>query len=161
MAHWAAKLLYQGCLFVVCRDTTPQTIAASLQEKCPVAHSPAADYSADIVFQFWPQLMGMTRAVSQADPLLDELKIIAREWPLSSVGIAEVGAVEIQSFFGHPALRQLYVDRILAHEDLARLGSPEVDNAVREAFGAFPELCPRIAELLNKNVSAKSNEQHP
>src|SRR5262249_25031638 len=108
--------------------------------------SPETDYSADLVLQYLPDIIGMTRAVASGDPLLQQLLILAREWPLSSVGVSEVGQVGVNAFIGHAGLRQLYADRIIARADLTRLGEPSVDTAVRQALGAFPDLCKPVAD---------------
>lgn len=149
-ARWAALLFYRACQFVICRDIDAKTIQQLLQEKCPEAHSPQTDYSADLVFQYLPDVIGMTRAIASGDPLLQQLLAVAREWPLSTVGVPDVGPVEVQAFIGHSGLRQLYADRIIARRDVARLGEPMVDLAVREALGAFPDLCPPIAAHFSK-----------
>lgn len=144
-ARWAALILYRACQFVVCRDVDGKTIQELSQKKCPDSHSPQTEYSADVVFQYLPDIIGMTRAVASGDPLVQQLLILAREWPLSSVGIAGVGAIDVKGFIDHPGLRQLYADRIIARADVTRLGDPSVDMAVRQTLGAFPELCKPIA----------------
>jgi len=150
VARWAALLLYRTCQFVVCRDIGAEKIEGILQEKCPAPHSPETDYSADLAFQYLPDVIGMTRAVASGDPLVQQLLTVAREWPLSSVGVPGVGAVEVESFIGHFGLRQLYVDRIIARQDVTRLGNPLVDTSLRETLGAFPDLCKPIALHLSQ-----------
>jgi hypothetical protein len=68
-ARWAALLLYRAYQFLVCRDIDAKTMEQRLQEKCPDPHSPQTDYSADLVFQYLPDIIGMTRAVASGDPL--------------------------------------------------------------------------------------------
>ena len=152
-ARWAALLLYRATQFVVCRDIDAKATQLLLQEKCPQPHCPQTDYSADLAFQYLPGVIAMTRAIASADPLLEQLLTLARDWPLSTVGVSEVGPVDVQAFIGHPGLRQLYADRIISHRDIGRLGEPAVDMAVREALGAFPELCPPIAAHFSKGDS--------
>lgn len=149
-ARWAALLFYRACQFVVCRDAEAKTIKAALEEKCPEPHSPRTEYSVDIVFRFLPDVISMTRAVASADPLLQALLKLAREWPLSSVGVAEVGPVKVSAFIEHPVLLQLYADRIVASADTTRLGDQRVDSTVRQALGAYPELCKPIGEALGE-----------
>ncbi len=147
-ASWAARLLYRSCQFLVCRDVDGGILTTALREPCPMAHSPGTDYSADLALQYLPDLIHMARQVASGDPLVQQLLIIAREWPLSSVGVRGLEAVSVENFISDAALRQLYVDRILAREDVSRLGDSRVAQAVREALGAFPELCHTVAEQL-------------
>ena len=95
----------------------------------------------------------MTRAVASGDPLLHQLLMLGRGWPLSSVGVPGVDPVDVESFLGHFGLRQLYVDRIIARQDVTRLGNPLVDMCVRETLGAFPDLCKPIALHLSQASS--------
>lgn len=147
-ARWAAKIFYGACYFLVCRDVHPETIEAFFQQPCPAPHSPQTDYSTDLVFRYLPDVVGMTRAVASGDPLLQQLLNLGKEWPLSSVGITGIEVVGNSAFIDHPGLRHLYVDRILARGDSSRLGDPQIDLAVREALGDYPELSESIAKHL-------------
>ncbi|MDB6112406.1 MAG: hypothetical protein JWR69_4156 [Pedosphaera sp.] len=147
-ALWAARLLHHGCQFLAGRDVELAVISQVLQAPCPAPHSPATDYSADLTLQYLPDLIHTVRQVATGDPLLQELLGVAREWPLSSVGVAGLEKLDVRNFISDPALRQLYVDRILAREDASRLDGLPVDQAVREALGAFPELCRALATPL-------------
>ena len=149
VAEWAAVRLYRGCQALVCRELPPAEMQAMLREPCPAKASAAADYSADLVFRFLPDLVALARRVARSDPLVDELLALARAWPLSSVGIGGVGAVEAARVLAQPALRQLYVDRIIATGDAARLADDAVRAAVKSALGAFPGLAPALAAAMN------------
>lgn len=148
-AEWAAVRLYRGCQALVCRELPPVEMQAMLREPCPAKASAAADYSVDLVFRFLPDLVALARRVSRGDPLVEELLVLARAWPLSSVGIEGVGAVEAARVLAHAGLRQLYVDRIIATGDAARLDDEAVRAAVKSALGAFPELAPALAAAMN------------
>ena len=148
-AEWAAVRLYRGCQALVCRELPPAEMQRMLREPCPAAASPAVDYSVDLVFRFLPDLVALARRVSRGDPLVEELLGLARAWPLSSVGIEGVGAVEAARVLAQAGLRQLYVDRIIATGDAARLDDEAVRAAVKTALGAFPELAPGIAAAMN------------
>jgi hypothetical protein len=154
VALWAARLFHRGCQFLVCRDVDAAIVATALQDPCPENHSPATDYSADLTLQYLPDLIRMAQQVASADPLAQQLLAIAREWPLSSVGVRGLEKLNPDGFIAHSGLGQLYVDRILAREDVSRLGDPRVDAAVREALGAFPELCEGIAKHVGLQMQA-------
>jgi hypothetical protein len=155
-ARWAAQTLYRACHFLVCRDVNAETFQAFFKQACPQPHSPQTDYSADLVFRYLPDLVGMSRALATGDPLLQELLKLGKDWPLSSVGISGIENVDLKGFIEHPALRQLYVDRIVARADTSRLGDPQVDFAVKEALGDYPDLSAPIANHLNLSSPAPS-----
>lgn len=151
-AEWAAVRLYRGCQALICRDVAPQDLQRFLAEPCPEPPGAVAAYSVDLVFRFLPDLVKLARRVERGDPLVVELLKLAHDWPLSSVGIAEIGDVDAAPLLAHPSLRQLYVDRIFTADDTARLNDPAVRQAARASLGIFPELAPAIAAALEKSA---------
>ncbi|MEA3208677.1 MAG: hypothetical protein QOE70_1734 [Chthoniobacter sp.] len=147
-AEWAAHRLYRGCQALVCREMGAGDLRRLIGEAWSAPRTPAVEYSVDLLFRFLPDLIVLARRVAGNDPLVAELLALGGAWPLSSVGVEGVGEVDPASILAHPGLRQLYVDRILATGDTARLGHPAVQRAVRSALGAFAELAPRIAAAL-------------
>jgi hypothetical protein len=139
---WAVRLFYQLCQFVVCRDVGEKSIAQVCQTACPETHNPATDWSADLIFRHLPRLFQLARHLSQTDPLLNYMRQIAIDWPLSSVGIPGLMNFQIESFFNHPALRRLYLDRIITSDDATRLGEAPVNDALRTDLGLHHELAP-------------------
>ena len=124
-----------------------------LSQPCPGPIDPATIYSVDLTLRWLPDLLTLARAAATRDVLVDELLRLAREWPLSSVGIKDLPGSEPGAIVEHPSLLQLYVDRIIARRDKSRLGHPAVDRGVRTALGMFPELCPELAEVLEVEVT--------
>src|SRR5262245_41790960 len=84
-ALWAARLVHQLCRFVVCRDIPEEQIAAICSAACPAARGPETDWSADLTLRHLPNLYRFARHLSNADPLIEQMKKIAANWPLSSV----------------------------------------------------------------------------
>lgn len=149
VAAWGARMLYQICQFVVIRDLGEPEIVAAFRIPCPEKRGPGTDWSADLTFRHLPELFHLARHLNRADPLLRELQTLGALWPLSSVGLPDLGPLNLQSFLPNPSLKQLYVDRILAAEDYARLGQEEVDSALRTALGGHPDLAPEFARRLD------------
>jgi hypothetical protein len=141
VARWAAATLYRSCQLLVCRDCPAGTVAAILGQPCPGADPASAAYSADLFFIFLPDLFVMANQFAPADPLVLALRRLAREWPLSSVGIdgetAALGALA-----DDPALLRLYADRVTAHRATNRLGEAVVRARLRADVGLFPALLP-------------------
>ncbi len=147
-ATWALKLFYQACRFVSYRDVAEAEIVRELQARCPERRSPSVDWSVDLIFRQLPTLYRLAQHLSEGDPLVRELMSLARQWPLSSVGVTLAEPAELDSFLEHPALRQLYVDRIFEYKDGSRLGDRRVDAVVRAGLGAYPGLCLALARKL-------------
>ncbi len=149
-ALWAARMLYQLCQFVVCRDIGKDRIHAACGVPCPLPRGPAVDWSADLMLRHLPRLFESARHLSNGDPLLQQMELLGREWPLSSVGRPGLKDLELNSFIGHPALWRLYADRILAAADRTRLGVGDgrVNELLRADLGAHRDLAPEIAARL-------------
>jgi hypothetical protein len=149
-ASWAALALYQGCLALAHRDIDAELVRAALARPCPAPPSPWVCYSVDVVLRYLPDLIALARGIAPSDQLVVGLLDLARAWPLSSVGVSGVGKVSTDTFLEHPALKMLYVDRILERGDVARMEDPVVREAVREALGDHRQLAPAFAAALSR-----------
>jgi hypothetical protein len=147
-ALWAARLFYNLCQFTVCRDIGEEHVVNASHVSCPSPRGPETDWSVDLVLRHLPQLFQLARHLSNADPLVREMRQIAATWPLSSVGIADLDNVQIDSFISHPGLCRLYTDRITLESDTCRLGHARVDEMLRGDFGVHRELAPTLAAKL-------------
>jgi hypothetical protein len=160
-AVWAARLFYHICQFIVCREIGEPEIRAIFARPCPAPRGPDTDWSADLVFRHLPTLFRSAKHLSNADPLLDELKTLATAWPLSSVGISDLGELNLESFINDQTLARLYVDRIIGTNDLSRLGHSRVDELIRVALGAHRPLAPELALRLFPEEQPATNSEPP
>ena len=153
VAEWAAILLYRLCQCAVCRDLGEGTIRTAMEVPCPGAVGPSRAWSADLFLRHLPALAAWVRRQSHLDPLLSSFEALAREWPLSSVGMPGWQGGSLDGFAGHPALMRLYVDRVESAEDFLRLGDPRVDAVIRGDLRVHRELSPRLAARLMETLS--------
>jgi hypothetical protein len=145
-AAWGLRMFVDSCRFLVYRDIEAGTIARTLSRPCPAAASADVWYSADLFLRYLPDLVRLARAAGESDVLVDHLLRLARDWPLSSVGIGgvEVNAGDVEKMMRHPALGQLYIDRIIERRDATRLAPPAVRAALQATLGNYPELAPEL-----------------
>lgn len=144
-ARWGAVRMFRACQFAIYRDVDEGAIAEELAPEFPCEITPAVCYSVDLTFRFLSDLEKFARSASEKDPLVDCLRQWASDWPLSSVGMAEVEEVKLEGFIEHPGLRQLYVDRIITAADTSRLIDPRVRDQALSHLGMYPELAPPVA----------------
>ncbi len=154
---WAARGFFRAAQLLVARNIGSEQVLADLSVPCPARPEPAVCYGVDLTWRFLPDLVRLARAASQNDPLVERLLAWCGEWPLSSVGVPGVTAGPLDGFVADPALRMLYVDRIMATGDVSRLNDRRVQEAARSALGAFPRLAPVIAAVL-ANEAAHTEE---
>ncbi|MBI3890752.1 MAG: hypothetical protein HY303_04405 [Candidatus Wallbacteria bacterium] len=154
-ATWAFLMLHRGCQFLVYRDLGEALVEEVLGLEFRGPNSPAVTWSVDLALRCLPDLWALARGISQNDPLVVRLVALARQWPLSSVGIAGAVPVDVSAFIGHPGLAQLYADRILERGDDSRLDDPRVRELVRASFGAYPELAPRLVRQICLEAGTK------
>lgn len=143
VAKWAAERLYAACALFVHRDLGKDAIAVQFTAPCPGDRDrPATHLAVDLTFRHLRELLALARGVAPADPLVVALRRWAREWPLSSVGIADVGPVDaaaVAAIAADEGLRRLYVDRILRHDDVSRVEDPRIARAIAAAVGEHRE----------------------
>jgi hypothetical protein len=145
VALWAARLFYHLCRFVVCRDISEAQIQSTCNVACPRRRGPETDWAADLTLRHLPTLFRFARHLSNADPLVGEMKKIATNWPLSSVGIDGLEKLDIDSFVDQPGLRRLYADRIISAGDMSRIGDSRAGDVLRADLGVHRELAPAVA----------------
>lgn len=94
-ARWAATLMYRGCQLLVYRKLDGQAVKQALGIACPAPLSPGAIYSADLALHYLRDLLTMARTVAEQDVLVAELLCVAAAWPLSSIGIPQLAANQL------------------------------------------------------------------
>lgn len=144
-AYWGLAKLYQACQMLAIREAPAKLAEEALGEPYAGGEGKAVDYAVDLTLQYLPGLFRLAERVAPADPLLDALKRLGADWPLSSVGMPDVHPVRAElTFLDDPCLRAIYVDRILETKDVSRLSDEKTRASVRAALGAYPELAPAV-----------------
>ncbi|HEX7379475.1 MAG TPA: hypothetical protein VF278_20295 [Pirellulales bacterium] len=146
-ARWSAALMYRGCQALVFRRLDEPAVKEMLGASCPTPHSSGVIYSVDLMLRVLPELATMARAVAENDVLVGELRRIGAAWPLSSVGMPQIAANQLDQdaleiIMRDRSLRQLYLDRVIARRDRSRLERTDVRDGVRQAIGMYEELWP-------------------
>lgn len=131
------------------RDYDADQVREVFSTAFPEDFTASAHYSVDLTMRFLPDLLRLARTRSSGDLLVDELNKLAHQWPLSSVGMGDVVDVSIRPIVEDSCLLQLYVDRIIAREDVGRLSDPSVRLAARRAIGIHRHLAPKIADAID------------
>lgn len=150
VARWAARLLFDACRALVHREIEASEIVRMLATPPPSKGTPSAHYSADVLFRALPDVLRLARGLSHDDPLTARLLEIARCWPLSSVGVAGLGTLDVAGFIDDASLRRTYAQRIVQHNDLDRLEDERVRHEVQDLLGAYPSLAPTVARRIEQ-----------
>ncbi|RPI81627.1 MAG: hypothetical protein EHM42_10380 [Planctomycetaceae bacterium] len=145
-ARHGQELLYRACQFLAFRDLDPELIDQALPVVAESATA-ARHLSIDVVLRFLPDVLRLARAASPDDPLVTRLRLLARLWPLSSVGIPDLGPVDSKALHADPAVWQVYVERIVARGDASRAAHPLVRQTLCDWAGGHPELLRGLTEV--------------
>jgi hypothetical protein len=143
-AVWAAEMFYGAAVAMTYREIDEAGVNEILSRPFPGRRNASGHYSVDLTFRLLPELHGRIKAASRSDPLLAHLENWAKEWPLSSVGLAGIVPENPEEILRHAALRVMYIDRILSRKDVSRLNSLEVREAVKAACGMHHHLAPEV-----------------
>lgn len=144
----AAEAMFRACQCLVYRELDPQELLAASFVPEPGTRRPADHYSADLAYRFLPDVWRLSRNAAANDPLVSCVRELAARWPLSSVGIADLPALDVEGFINDRCLLTLYVDRIVERRDRSRLTDSRVRSALREACGMYTEWIPELAAVL-------------
>lgn len=153
-AMWAAEMYFRAALILAYREIDEAGIAELLSLPFPADRDASGHYSVDLVFRLLPELHVRAKAASKSDPLLKPIEKWANEWPLSSLGMEGVVPEQIDEILQNPSLLTLYVDRIITKKDASRLKPPEVQEAVKAAYGIHHHLAPELHKILTTNPEA-------
>ena len=145
--RWAAAFIFRTCQFAIYRDLGEEKLAKLENNKSP-QNRPDFHYSVDLVLRFLPDVTRYAVTAAEQDPLVDLLRKMAMTWPLSSVGMPDIEVSKLGGIIDHPGLLRFYADRILAKGDKTRLQHPEVQNAVQQALGYYPQLSQDLSAVL-------------
>ena len=151
-AQWALTLLYRSCQFLTHRHLEATLIDQTFAVPCPFRPSADVCYSVDLAFRFLPDLLALANGIAGDDPLVANLRRLATQWPLSSVGVVDLGPVDVSPFIDNDSCKMLYVDRIILRSDLSRLTDTRVQEAVLASIGNYPELAPEIAAAATAGI---------
>lgn len=136
-AIWGALMTFRAAAFVCFRDIEAGTIQRLLPDyPLPEAETPEAIFSADLCLRHWPTLARLARASSEDDPLVLAMHRLAKQIPLSSLGM-QLPADPSHPLFRHAGLRQLFAERALERADHYNLALPEIATFVRSKLGSY------------------------
>jgi len=157
-ARWGAVMLYRAAQLLMYRDLGPDAVAAGLRPPCPAGDESSTHYSVDLTFRFLPDLVRMARTCSHDDPLVVEMMSWASTYPLSSVGLDGVGEIDVEPIAKHPGLLAIYVDRVIAAQDVSRLADERVRAAIAAALGMHGHLAPKLSVAIERQSVTKVSE---
>lgn len=134
-AQWAATYLYYTALLALVRTLDEQVITHYLPD-FPDGVTAEVVYSVDLTFRYLPDLLHLAKGLAPGDVLVTRLQATARQWPFSFVGHELSEPAAVAPVLAHPALRQAYVDRIIAAQDRLRAQQQHLLPLIQTALGA-------------------------
>ena len=138
-ALWAGQWVYYAVHLMVIRDAGEAEITR-LMPPYSAAPSPSAVISADVCLSYLPEILHAAKGFAPGDILVTTLKTTARSWPFSAAGLALEGLPDIRIFSGHPALMQIYTDRLIQYRQRERLRDPLLAPWLQHITGNYSEI---------------------
>ncbi len=157
IASWAGQNFYRACQLLMHRDLAEEEQQSGFQTEDFETDQPRSHYNVDLVFRFLPDLWNFAKALERTEPLSRRIANWCVQWPLSSVGTAnldEALIVDIDDFANDSCLMQLYVDRIIRHVDMSRVDHELVRTSIESSIGEHPELAHRFRIELSKKTAS-------
>ena len=140
-------VLYDLCRFVINRHLPIEALVVASVPWSADGATPAEVFGVDVAFRHLRAVHRQAAERNADDPLVRCVLVHAQAWPLAGVGIPASGD-DPAALIAHPALRLLYVDRVIARGDVVRARHPALLPYLRAALGAHPDLVPALREVL-------------
>ncbi|MEM6570425.1 MAG: hypothetical protein AAF957_18585 [Planctomycetota bacterium] len=144
-ARWGLGRLAHLAARVVDRDDSAEAVEVELVGAralaMPDRENAAHVWSVDLCLRHLESLERQARGLRGDDPVVSEIRRLARDWPLSAVALPALGPTELAApdlpgcVREHPALRRLYLDRVTRRRSPVRACEPWVADALRADHG--------------------------
>lgn len=141
IALWGAGRLYTAAACLVYRHIGPEEIRRLLSRRDPAPRTPSEHFSVDLCLQFMKDVLRLAQAASENDPLCNQIVTLLQDWPLSAVGTpSEAEPPDV--VLNHPALKLMYLERVVSRKDTRAMKFDTVCSALRGYAGAHQEVLP-------------------
>lgn len=138
-ALWAAGYIYRIVQLAMLREAGKQDILHWLSPY-PATPTAASIYSADLCLRYLPDLLSLSKSLAPDDPLMQQIRETAMQWPFSSTGMNLPANGDLTAVIASPALLQAYADRIIATRDSNRCDIPAVQQTVTASLGNYASI---------------------
>ena len=135
-AEWATIYFYQAVKLTVNREASEEKISEYLLP-FPGVINPSSIYTADLILRHLGSLLSLAKGLAPADPLVNELKRTAANWPFSSAGMELDEVKNEDPVFSDASLRQEYIDRIILKKDKKRATKKIIQAYIHETTGEY------------------------
>lgn len=166
----AAGWMYRACQCLVFRHLDPDDVLSlltaarrhpALRRDATTPAPASVHYSVDCGCAALPDVIRLARIAARNDPLVEHLVEFGTCWPLSSVGATGITCELPAEISQHPALRQLFVDRVIQREDAGRIQEEPVRDLVAAAVGLHAPLAGELATLLKPETARATSAEAP
>ena len=163
----AAVFLYYASQFVLKRELdeagTSQILDSVTSDFFEIADSESSIYSVDFMLRFLPDLYAIAKKKSDVDVLVNYLVKVAARWPLSSVGMGGLANDEnltdrwVEVIKKSSFLSRMYIDRIVAKQDITRIEVPWVRELLIAEMGIHIGLAGQVGQLIESQIKSEKD----
>ena len=139
-AHWASRVLYILCTFIVDRRFVIEEIDSLIQIVPEPNISDENSWTVDLFFRQLPRLHTIAQKTSSNDPLLKVIEDLIVKWPLCSPGMSEIQPLKLNT--NHTALVELFIERIIEAEDVSKVYTQHIRDRIISNIGIDKRIAP-------------------
>ena len=160
-ARWGCRVAVLAARLLSDRLREPLALA-NLMENGPEGRGLGIHYSVDLVLSILPDLWRLASQRMAEDPLLRLLEELARQWPLSGVGVPreDPQLEDLAALRDSGGLWTVFIDRIIALRKCEWARLEEVRRAVSNALGPDRRKSPAYRELLQEAEVDQDGDDH-
>ena len=136
-AVWAAKVVFNAAQLLLYREQRAEDIAP-LFEEFTGKKTAGAMLSADLTLRFLPDILEKVKTIDQEDVLNTLLENILTTWHYSGIRYRlDAGDLKLDAISGNACLFQLYINRIIAYQNITLARVPVLQEGVKAALGDY------------------------
>jgi hypothetical protein len=136
-AIWAAKVVFNAAQLLLYREQAVKDILP-LFGAYTGRKTPGAILSADLTLRFLPDILEKIKAIDEEDVLNSLLENVLQTWHYSGIQYnLDPAGLSLTGITDNPCMFQMYINRIIACQNLRLARIPVLQEGVRAAMGNY------------------------
>lgn len=138
-ALWSAEFVYLTAQFILYRKDHDEKLD-DLFPKLERGVDAGSVLSVDLCFRFIPDMLLELKHINTEDPVIKILENQLQKWHYSGIKYSlDVDALDLDWIFPNRCIRQLYLDRIVAHKNLRLAKNTKLHPHLKANLSIFDE----------------------
>lgn len=138
-ALWAAEIVYLSAQLILYRKDDTEELEGLFPD-LKIEVETGSILSVDLCFRFIPDMLLELKHIDSEDPLIEILEKQLKKWHFSAIKYDfDVEGLDLNWIFSSSCMKQLYMDRIVAHKNLKLAKNKKLYPHLKASLSIFDE----------------------